>query len=113
MEIFKQRIVFAAVLALAPASALADEDAKLELGKEVFVERAAPACGICHTLSDAGSEGDIGPNLDRLQPDGERVETAVRQGIDIMPSFADLLSEEEIAAVAHYVSSVAGEDGSD
>ena len=107
-----QRIAFAAILALGPAGALAQQNGKLELGREVFVERAEPGCGLCHTLRDAGGEGEIGPNLDQLQPDEERVERTVTQGVDVMPSYAELLSEEDIAAVAHYVATVAG-DGSD
>ncbi len=35
-------------------------------GKEIFVGSAG--CGGCHTLSDAGTSGTVGPNLDSLQP---------------------------------------------
>ena len=27
-----------------------------------------PMCGTCHVLKSAGSDGDIGPNLDQLNP---------------------------------------------
>ena len=76
-----------------------------ENGKSVF---ASAGCGGCHTLSDAGSNGTVGPNLDDAQPDEATVAEKVRTGGGGMPSFADRLSDQEIADVAAYVSSVAG-----
>lgn len=73
-------------------------------GKEVF----ASNCGSCHTLADAGTTGSVGPNLDDLKPDEEMVASQVKNGGGAMPSFADQLSEQQIADVAAYVSSVAG-----
>ena len=35
-------------------------------GREVFLGTAA--CGSCHTLSDAGTSGSVGPNLDAVKP---------------------------------------------
>lgn len=87
-------------------TAIADE-AKLALGRQVFLERAEPKCGICHTLADAGSQGEIGPSLDEMKPDALRVKEAVVNGLGVMPAF-DNLSQEEIDAVAHYVSAAAG-----
>jgi mono/diheme cytochrome c family protein len=74
-------------------------------GKEIF---AAQACGSCHTLSDAGTSGTIGPNLDDSQPDFELVVERVTNGSGAMPSFSDKLSEDEINDVAAYVSETAG-----
>ena len=71
-------------------------------GKEVLLE--AGNCAACHTLSDAGSIGDIGPNLNQIRPNVERILMAVRNGIGVMPAMEGLLSNEEIEAVAHYVS---------
>ena len=71
-------------------------------GKEVFLE--AGNCAACHTLSDAGSIGDIGPNLNEIRPNVERILMAVRNGVGVMPAMEGLLSNEEIEAVAHYVS---------
>lgn len=102
-------LLLAAGLALPVAAAQAQDNADLELGKQVFLEIAEPQCGLCHTLDDAGTTGQIGPNLDALQPSEERVETVVREGVDIMPAFGETLSEEEIEAVAQYVSTVAGQ----
>jgi cytochrome c6 len=83
-------------------------DEQLELGKKVFTEQAQPSCTICHALNDAGSAGEIGPNLDELKPSAEQVSNAVKSGVGIMPAFGDSLSEQQIKAVAHYVESVTG-----
>lgn len=83
--------------------------AMLEAGRLVFTEEAAPACTVCHTLADAGSSGQIGPNLDELQPTKERVVQAVSGGVGVMPAYGDQLSDEQIDAVALYVSTVAGD----
>ena len=90
-------------LLLAAGPALADEAAQMALGKKLF-NTATPACAVCHTLKDAGAEGAIGPVLDELQPDADRVTRAMRNGIGSMPSFKGTLSDAEIAAVALYVS---------
>ena len=71
-------------------------------GKEVFLE--AGNCAACHTLSDAGSNEMIGPNLNEIRPDIQRIIMAVRNGIGVMPAMEGILSDEEIEAVAHYVS---------
>jgi len=75
-------------------------------GKQVFL--GASACGGCHTLADAGSTGQVGPNLDESQPDYELALDRVTNGQGGMPSFSSTLSEQQIADVAAYVSSVAG-----
>ena len=75
-------------------------------GKEVFL--GASACGGCHTLADAGSTGQVGPNLDEAQPDYELALDRVTNGQGGMPSFSSTLSEQQIADVSAYVSSVAG-----
>ena len=71
-------------------------------GKEVFLE--AGNCAACHTLYDAGSNAMIGPNLNEIRPDIQRIIMAVRNGIGVMPAMEGILSDEEIEAVAHYVS---------
>ncbi|RVQ78206.1 SorU family sulfite dehydrogenase c-type cytochrome subunit [Sinorhizobium medicae] len=95
-----------ATINLSPITASAD-DGKLALGKEIFLERSEPQCALCHTLADAEAVGEVGPNLDELAPDAERVSTAVINGIGPMPA-NEALTEEEIEAVALYVSTVAG-----
>ena len=77
-------------------------DPMFDIGKDVFVNRAV--CSSCHILADAGSDGQIGPNLNQIRPDKMRVINAVTNGIGVMPAFEGQLSSEEIEAVAHYVS---------
>jgi cytochrome c5 len=74
-------------------------------GKQIFTQ----SCGTCHTLSDAGTSGTVGPNLDELKPDKARVENAIKNGgagTGAMP--ANIVTGQEAEAVAEYVSSVAG-----
>ena len=75
-------------------------------GKEVFL--GASACGGCHALADAGATGTVGPNLDDSLPSAELVVDRVTNGRGVMPPFSATLSEQQIADVAAYVSSVAG-----
>ncbi len=77
-------------------------------GKIVFTKTADPSCAGCHTLADAGSTGTVGPNLDDLKPDFATVQNQVDNGGGAMPSFKGKLSDQQIADVAAYVSSVAG-----
>lgn len=75
--------------------------AQMELGLEVFNNKAQ--CGMCHTLQAAGSEGQIGTNLDQLKPQIPQIISTVTNGIGVMPAFEDMLTMEEIDAVAYYV----------
>ena len=77
-------------------------DPKMELGLDVYNDKAQ--CGMCHTLQAAGSEGQIGTNLDQLKPTKLQVVSAVTNGIGVMPSFEGILSSEEIEAVSYFVS---------
>jgi uncharacterized membrane protein len=72
------------------------------LGKQVFL---SAGCAGCHTLSDAGATGTVGPSLDAAHPSADLVAARVRDGKGVMPSFAGTLSDAEIAGVAAYVSS--------
>ena len=74
-------------------------------GRDVF---ASAGCGSCHTLADAGASGSVGPNLDDSKPSAELVVDRVTNGQGVIPPFGDSLSEQQIAEVAAYVSSVAG-----
>ena len=77
-------------------------DEKYDKGKTIFLEQGN--CAACHTLLDAGSDGNIGPNLNEIRPDTMRVIVAVTNGIGVMPAYQGELLPEEIEAVAHYVS---------
>ena len=74
-------------------------------GAEIF---GAAGCGDCHTLGAAGSSGTIGPNLDDSKPSVDLAVDRVTNGKGGMPSFKDQLNEEQIRAVAEYVSESAG-----
>jgi cbb3-type cytochrome c oxidase subunit III len=73
-------------------------------GKDIFVAN----CGSCHTLKDAATNGNVGPNLDQLKPPEPIVQRQVTNGGAAMPAFKGTLTPEQITAVAKYVSSVAG-----
>tara|TARA_A100000164_G_C21337443_1_gene509421 strand:- start:88 stop:396 length:309 start_codon:yes stop_codon:yes gene_type:complete len=73
----------------------------LDLGKNIFLEKGN--CATCHALNDAGSNADIGPNLNLIKPDVGRVVMAVTNGIGVMPAYEGILTSEEIEAVAAYV----------
>lgn len=95
----------AALAGLACAGGRAADDAALfEKGRQLFKQGTTPSCAVCHTLKHAGSQGAVGPVLDELQPDAQRVATALRNGIGAMPSFRAALTDEQIAALAAYVS---------
>ena len=70
-------------------------------GKKIFLEKGN--CATCHMLKDAGSSGNIGPNLNQIRPDQMRVIVAVTNGIGVMPAYEGQLSSLEIEAVAKYV----------
>ncbi len=81
------------------------QDAR-DQGRTLFAEGAEPACGSCHTLKDAKSLGQVGPNLDQMQPKAHRVSKAVKNGVGAMPSYDGRLSDEEIKAISIYVETV-------
>src|SRR5271156_1830474 len=90
----------------APAGGANEESADQEAGggegKAIFSSN----CAGCHTLKAAGASGEVGPNLDELEPDEATVEKQVINGGGGMPSFGKegALSSEEIKEVAAYVS---------
>ncbi|MBD0283357.1 MAG: cytochrome c oxidase subunit II [Thermoleophilaceae bacterium] len=80
-------------------------------GETVFTDN---GCGSCHTLSEAGTNGTVGPNLDNIsRPNRAYVEESIvdpnaevaegfRRGI--MPAtFEDRLSPEELDALVEYL----------
>ncbi len=76
--------------------------AEAERGETVFTETSSPSCGVCHTLSHAGTQGAVGPNLDTLAPTADQVQAAVSKGVGVMPAFEGL-SPEQVSDVAAYV----------
>jgi mono/diheme cytochrome c family protein len=110
----------AAVLAAGCGAEGLPESGSTANGRPLFTER----CGSCHTLADAGTKGQIGPNLDEAfvqsRRDGigqETITGVVRNqiaypvedpstGAPGMP--ADLVTGTDADDVATYVASVAG-----
>lgn len=97
------------------------EDADLERGRDLFVAK----CGTCHTLTEAATTAEVGPNLDaafaeaRAQgSDQDTIEGVVQSQIEnprpaqpdqtnvYMPP--ELVSGQDAENVAAYVASVAG-----
>ena len=76
-------------------------DEVFDFGKDVFLNKAN--CAACHILADAGSAGQIGPNLNQIKPELARVLNAVSMGIGVMPAFEGILTDEEIKSVSYYV----------
>jgi cytochrome c551 len=64
------------------------------------------ACGSCHTLAAADTNGSFGPNLDDLGPSSAEVLKAIEDGPGPMPS--GLVKGDEAQAVADYVAESAG-----
>jgi len=93
------RVMLFVFLLIFSSSAFADD--KMDLGLEIYNNKAQ--CGVCHVLQAAGSDGQIGPNLDLLKLSEERIIYTVVNGIGVMPSFEDTLTMEEIESVAYYV----------
>jgi mono/diheme cytochrome c family protein len=99
--------------------------ADLDRGQQLFTQK----CGSCHALTGAGTNGDIGPNLDYAfkqarangGSDADTVEGVVKAQVEnprpaspeqtdiYMP--ADLVEGDDLNDVAAYVASVAGVPG--
>jgi mono/diheme cytochrome c family protein len=74
-------------------------------GSTVFAEA---GCGTCHTYEPAGSDGSVGPNLDDANITFEQAVQQVTNGGGGMPAFKDQLSQQEIDAVARFVTEGSG-----
>ena len=94
-----RKILLISLLLIFSISALADSE--MDLGLDVYNNKAQ--CGTCHTLHAAGSEENIGPNLDQLKPTIPQIIYAVTNGIGVMQAWEGILTDEEIEAVAYYV----------
>ncbi|HEX6782959.1 MAG TPA: cytochrome c [Solirubrobacterales bacterium] len=114
-------LALVALLALAViASGCGTTDADPQRGRTLFVQK----CGECHTLAQAGSTGQIGPNLDHAFAaaraegnDSDTIEGVVTAQVEYprpsngnpaisMP--ADLVTGQDLADVAAYVGEWAG-----
>ena len=91
--------ILSAFFLILPCSVFADD--KMILGLDIYSNKAQ--CGVCHTLKAAGSDGQIGPNLDELKPQIPQIIHVVVNGIGVMQPWKDILTTEEIEAVAYYI----------
>ena len=69
--------------------------------KQVFVQN----CGGCHTLADAGTSGNVGPNLDQLKPSLDRRGQADHERRRRDARLQGQFSQDQIQALAEYVAS--------
>jgi mono/diheme cytochrome c family protein len=68
------------------------------------------SCSACHTLSDAGSSGAVGPSLDNPGLTHDFIVNRVTNGSGPMPSFGGQISEDEIGKLADYIVAVNHKD---
>lgn len=116
-----------AIVAATAAGCDVSEDADTERGRALFLQK----CGTCHTLAEAGSSAQVGPDLDasfatarRDGMDNDTIEGVVQTQIEnprvtdegvpdyqnvFMP--ADIVTGQDAEDVATYVASVAGLPG--
>ena len=79
--------------------------AQLDKGRQIFTDY---GCANCHSLSDAGATGHVGPSLDgNPSITLEFVKDRVTNGQGMMPSFASQLTADEINTISAYIAKVA------
>ena len=107
MKILKFLLIVFFISLVSSFKSYADE-AMMKKGLEIFNETAG--CAACHVLKAAGSEGNIGPNLDTVTMTVESVTEMVTYGLGVMPAFGEdeILTKEEIEIVSYYVVNAAG-----
>ena len=107
MKVLKFLLTLCSLILIINSKSFSDE-AKMTKGLEIFNETAA--CAACHILKAAGSQGNIGPNLDTVSMTIESVTDMVTNGLGVMPAFGEgeILTKEEIEIVSFYVVNAAG-----
>jgi cytochrome c oxidase subunit 2 len=85
-------------------------------GKTLFTQQ----CGSCHRLADAGTEGEVGPDLDKVLPgkDADFIhESIVNPNAEIAPgyqpnvmpgNFGDVLTDQQLQSLVEYLLQTAG-----
>jgi mono/diheme cytochrome c family protein len=98
-----------------PMGSTGGADASIEEGRTIFTDT---GCGGCHTLADAGSDGQTGPDLDAVVPgmSPDDVRTAIIEpgatisegfGDGIMPAtYGEELDEVQIDTLVNYLVTV-------
>ena len=70
-------------------------------GKQLFVTN----CGSCHTLTAAGTSGQLGPNLDHTKLSTRQIAAQIHNGGGSMPAFGGSLTAAQIQSIATFVAS--------
>ena len=85
-------------------------------GKTLFTQQ----CGSCHTLADAGTQGEVGPDLDKVLAGKDadfvhesivnpNAEIAPGYQPDVMPgTFGDSLTDAQLQSLVEYLAKTAG-----
>jgi mono/diheme cytochrome c family protein len=121
---FRVLLALVALAAIALASSgCGTSTADVQRGRTLFIQK----CGVCHTMAEAGTTAQIGPNLDdafgaarAAGEGGETIEGIVEAQVefprpsndnpaDSMP--ADVVSGQDLDDVAAYVGTYAGVPG--
>ena len=116
-------VLAAAAAVCLPASGCGTSTASPEHGRILFIEK----CGTCHQLAEAGTSGQIGPNLDsafasarEAGEGGETIEGIVEAQVEFpRPSTGDpnvsmpanVVEGQDLEDVAAYVGTYAGVPG--
>jgi cytochrome c6 len=83
------------------------EDAKpsdvVAAGRELFNTW---SCSACHTLTDAGASGAVGPSLDNPKLTHAFIVGRVTNGQGPMPSFSGQIPDADIGKLADYIVAV-------
>jgi mono/diheme cytochrome c family protein len=123
-KLIRPLLVLAALGAMiVAASGCGTTSADTTRGRTLFVQK----CGVCHTLAQAGTTAQIGPNLDSafasaraIGENSDTIEGIVKAQVEFprpengdpavsMP--ADIVTGQELDDVAAYVGSIAGVPG--
>jgi mono/diheme cytochrome c family protein len=124
LKLIRPLLLLAAVGAvLVAASGCGTTTADTARGRTLFVQK----CGTCHALAQAGTSGQVGPNLDdafaaarEIGEDSDTVEGIVKaqvefprpdRGQDTVAMPADIVTGQELDDVAAYVGEWAGVPG--
>jgi mono/diheme cytochrome c family protein len=124
LKLIRPLLLLAAVGAvLVAASGCGTTTADTARGRTLFVQK----CGSCHTLAEAGTSGQVGPNLDdafaaarEIGEESDTVEGIVKaqvefprpdRGQDTVAMPADIVTGQELDDVAAYVGEWAGVPG--
>jgi cytochrome c oxidase subunit II len=85
-------------------------------GKTLFAQQ----CGTCHRLADAGTQGEVGPDLDKVLPgkDADFIrQSIVNPNAEIAPgykgglmptNFGQLFSQQQLDSLVEYLTKTAG-----